>query len=291
MMGYQKTKWIKIAIICIVILLIYLFGIPKLSLYLQSRYLSTAPNGTETPGTYGILYERIKITNSDRLLDAYIVMAPSKEQKPAVVLIFHGSEETISCWAKAQKILYDQGVSSLVFDYSGFGNSSRPGSIKNLNRDAIAVYLYTVSRFKNSRIFVVGFSLGNAPMLASIKAFKPVPSGVIVGSAFSSLKELGKYSGKANTLFKLLANVIPDVWNNTTAIKDNTAPLLVIHSDSDASNPIFMGQKIYAAANTPKQLVVLHGLEHNAPISDSSQIWWAPVIQFIKGNNNIKSSH
>ena len=284
-MRWIKNIWTKIIIVFIIIILIYLFGFPKLSLYLQSRFLSTASNGFETPETFGISYERVKIRSDNRFLDSYIVIAPSTKQKRNVVLIFHGAEETISCWAKVQKRLYDNGISSLVFDYSGFGNSTHPGSIKNLNKDALAVYSYAVSKFKNSRLYVLGFSLGNAPMLASINDFKPVPSGVIVGSAFSSLKELGKYSGKANSLFKILANVIPDVWNNTNAIKSNTSRLLVLHSDSDASNPLFMGQKIYSSANQPKQFILLHGLRHNAPISDSSERWWVPVYKFIEMDN------
>ena len=286
-MRWIRNIWIKIVIIVIIILLIHSFGFPKLSQYLQSKFLSTAPNGFETPETYGISFERVKIKSENRLLDSYIVIAPSNKQKQDVVLIFHGAGETISCWAKVQKKLYDNGISSLVFDYSGFGNSSHPGSIKNLNKDALAVYSYAISKFKNSRLYVLGFSLGNAPMLASINDFKPAPSGVIVGSAFSSLKELGKYSGKANSLFKILANVIPDVWNNTNAIKSNTSRLLVLHSDSDASNPLFMGQKIYTSANQPKQFVLLHGLKHNAPISDSSEVWWIPVYRFIEKDNNM----
>jgi hypothetical protein len=270
-----------------IIILIYSFGFPKLSQYLQSKFLSTTSNGFETPGIYGILYERVKIKSDNRFLDSYIVIAPSAKKIRDVILIFHGAGETISCWAKVQKKLYDNGISSLVFDYSGFGNSSHPGSIKNLNQDALAVYSYAVSKFKNSRLYVLGFSLGNAPMLASIKDFKPAPSGVIVGSAFSSLKELGKYSGKANSLFKILANVIPDVWNNTNAIKSNTSRLLVLHSDSDASNPLFMGQKIFSSANQPKQFVLLHGLKHNAPIIYSSEVWWIPVYRFIESGNNM----
>ena len=286
-MRWIRNIWIKIVIIVIIILLIHSFGFPKLSQYLQSKFLSTAPNGFETPETYGISFERVKIKSENRLLDSYIVIAPSNKQKQDVVLIFHGAGETISCWAKVQKKLYDNGISSLVFDYSGFGNSTHPGSIKNLNKDALAVYSYAVSKFKNCSLFVLGFSLGNAPMLASINDFKPAPSGVIVGSAFSSLKELGKYSGKANSLFKILANVIPDVWNNTNAIKSNTSRLLVLHSDSDASNPLFMGQKIYTSANQPKQFVLLHGLKHNAPINDSSEVWWIPVYRFIEKDNNM----
>ncbi|MCX6238731.1 MAG: hypothetical protein NTY07_14400 [Bacteroidia bacterium] len=141
---WLKASWIKIAIVFFIMLWLYAYGCPKLSLYLQSRFLSTSQNGIETPETYEIAYERVKIKSGNRFLDGYLVIAPSGKQTQDAVLIFHGSDETISCWAKVQKILYDNGISSLVFDYSGFGNSSHPGSIKNLNNDAIAVYDYSV---------------------------------------------------------------------------------------------------------------------------------------------------
>jgi len=281
-MKCAKPVLAKFLIIFGIILLIYFFGLPILSHYLQCRFLSTAPKGNETPETYGVSYERIKIKSDNRYLDSYLVIAPSKNQLQNAVLIFHGADETISNWAKVQKSLYDNGISSLVFDYSGFGYSSHPASIKNLNHDALTAYSYFASRFKDFRLFVLGFSLGNAPMLASISNFKPAPSGVIVGSAFSSLRELGLYSGKTNGFRKTLVKVIPDVWNNTKAIKDNTVPLLVLHSDTDISNPLFMGEKIFSSANEPKQFVLLHGLKHNAPISDSAKVWWAPVIDFIE---------
>jgi fermentation-respiration switch protein FrsA (DUF1100 family) len=289
LLKWHKTAWIKVAVISTILILSYLYGLPIFSLYLQSRFLSTGPNGSETPETYGITYERANINSGNRLLDSYIVIAPSKKLIPDAVLIFHGAGETISNWAKAQKMLYDKGISSLIFDYSGFGNSSHPASIKNLNKDALAAYSYYALRFKNYRLYVLGFSLGNAPMLASIQEFAPEPSGMIIGSAFSSLKELGQYSGKANNYFRIFAKVIPDVWNNTKAIKYSKIPLLVLHSESDASNPLFMGQKIYLSANDPKQFVLLHGLNHNAPISDSCQTWWTPVTRFIEsGNNNMR---
>ncbi|NVO11285.1 MAG: alpha/beta hydrolase [Bacteroidales bacterium] len=283
-----KFRWVKAAItFTILIVFSYAFVLPWLSHYLQSKFLSTAPNGVETPATYGIPFERVNILSNNRYLDSYVVNAPSKKQIPEALLIFHGAEETISNWAKCQKLLYDHNISSLVFDYSGFGNSTHDASIKNLNQDAIAAYSYFISKFKNSKVYVLGFSLGNAPMLASIESFKPAPSGMIIGSAFSSLKDLGKYSGKSTSYFKIFAKLIPDVWNNTKAIKVNHIPILVLHSDSDASNPLFMGQEIYALANEPKQFELLHGLKHNAPISDSSQTWWNPVIRFIEGNKNI----
>jgi hypothetical protein len=47
-----------------------------------------------------------------------------------------------------------------------------------------------------------------------------------------------------------------------------------------------MGQKIYSSAIQPKQFVLLHGLKHNAPISDSSEVWWIPVYRFIEKDSN-----
>jgi hypothetical protein len=59
--------------------------------------------------------------------------------------------------------------------------------------------------------------------------------------------------------------MIPDVWDNVEAVSRNRAPLLVVHSDTDAVNPVSMGQQIFDAAHDPKQMVVLHGFRHNAP--------------------------
>lgn len=269
-----------------ILILIILMSCSVIMKYGESKLLSTGPNGPDTPKKYGIPYERIRILSGERILDGYLVITPSYKQEKYALLIFHGAKETISDWTKAQYILYNHGISSLVFDYSGHGNSTRPGSIKYLDEDAKIVYSYFLTRFPDSHNFILGFSLGNAPMLASIKYFRPIPDGVIIASAFSSLRELGQYSGSSNFFYRILSGIIPDVWNNINAVKENIAPLLVIHSDNDKSNPLSMGEKIFRAANEPKKFVLLHGLEHNAPISDSSEIWWAPVINFIKGESN-----
>ena len=43
--------------------------------------------------------------------------------------------------------------------------------------------------------------------------------------------------------------------------------MLVVHSDTDRANPLWMGERIYQAAPQPKRLVVLYGLRHNAAYS------------------------
>jgi hypothetical protein len=51
-----------------------------------------------------------------------------------LALTYHGVQETISECVKAQRFLYDRSVSSVVFDYTGSGNSSRPGAIRSWRR-------------------------------------------------------------------------------------------------------------------------------------------------------------
>lgn len=276
-----KKKWIVIPVF---FLILFVVSCSALQSYGESKFLSAGPNGPDTPEKYGIPYERIKIPSGNGLLDGYLVKA--ENEKGDAVLVFHGAGETISDWAKAQSILYHNGISSIVFDYSGHGGSTRKGSIKNLNEDACSAYSYFVSKFPGCRFYVLGFSLGNAPLLASIKSFNPAPAGIVVASPFSSLRELGRYSGKSNFLRRLIAEIIPDSWNNVDAIKENHVPLIVLHSDTDQSNPLFMGKNVFKAANEPKKFVLLHGLQHNAPINDSSKVWWDKVIEFIK--NGVK---
>jgi hypothetical protein len=128
-----------------------------LNLY-SKTFLNTGPNDLETPATVGLAYVRLKIPSGSRVVDAYVVRAPAACQPRVSLLIFHGVMETISEWVLAQKFLYDHCVSSLVFDYSGHGDSSRPGTVGHLNEDAIPAYAAFAS-------------MGNGPMLESIRPF------------------------------------------------------------------------------------------------------------------------
>ncbi|MGA7590562.1 MAG: alpha/beta fold hydrolase, partial [Candidatus Sulfotelmatobacter sp.] len=148
---------------------------------LSSRtFLNTGPNGAETPAAVGLTFDRLKIPSGRRVLDAYLVRAAATCEPRVAVLIFHGVMETISEWVLAQKFLYDHCISSIAFDYSGHGDSSRPGSISHLNEDAIPAYAAFVSQFPGERLCVLGHSMGNSPLLESLPHFRPPPSCLVV---------------------------------------------------------------------------------------------------------------
>jgi len=279
-MARSRRKWVGIAIV-IVLALLGLSLSPSLILqYFEPKFLTTGPNGPETPESVGLTYERAKIASSNRTLDGYLVQASSACQPKVALLIFHGVMETISEWVKAQRFLYDHCVSSLVFDYSGHGDSSRPGTVKNLDQDSTAAYTWFASRFTNdTRLCVLGHSMGSGPMLDALPSFQPAPACVVVANAFSSLRDAGVHRGTP----RILVYMTPDAWNNAKNISRNRAPLLLIHSDADTVNPIAMGERIFQAAPEPKQMVVLHGFKHNDLYKSPSEQWWAPVLQFLQG--------
>lgn len=279
-MARSRRKWGGIAIVIVLVLLGLSLSPPIILQYFEPKFLTTGPNGPETPESVGLTYERAKIASSNRTLDGYLVQASPACQPKVALLIFHGVMETISDWVKAQGFLYQHCVSSLIFDYSGHGDSSMPGTIKNLDQDSIAAYAWFASRFANdTRLCVLSHSMGSGPMLDALPSFQPAPACVVVANAFSSLRDAGVHRGTP----RILIYMTPDVWNNVKNISRNRAPLLLIHSDADTVNPIAMGQRIFQAAPEPKQMVVLHGFKHNDLYKNPSEQWWAPVLQFLQG--------
>ena len=253
------------------------FGWGPLHDYAGSLTVATGPNGPETPASVGLAFERLAIPSGERRLDAYLVRAEVTCADAPAVLIFHGLGETISRWVKAQRFLHDRCVSSLVFDYSGSGDSSRPGGFDILNEDVPAAYAFARRQFlPQTRLYVLGHSMGNAPMLLAAPKFSPAPDGIIVANAFSTLRASMERSG-----YGFLAFMMPDFWNNVRAIGAVHIPVLVVHSDADIVNPAEDGRAVFAAAHEPKTLSIVHGFRHNALHRDPSEAWWAAVLQFM----------
>jgi len=244
----------------------------------SKTFLNTGPNGAETPATVGLAFDRLEIPSGDRVLDAYLVRSPDTCQTHVAVLIFHGVMETISEWVRAQKFLYDHCVSSMVFDYSGHGNSSRPGTIGHLNDDAVPAYAAFASQFAGQRLCVLGHSMGNGPMLESIDRFSPAPACVVIANAFSSLRNLGRKRGTS----RVVLYMIPDAWDNVKNVRRVRAPLLVVYSDADTVNPPVMGRDIFDCAPGPKQVALLHGFGHNALYRNPTEEWWTPALRFLQ---------
>jgi len=82
------------------------FGAPRLARHLmETRALTSGPNGSETPASLGVPFERVAIPSGVRRLDSYVVTADGACENPPVIVNYHGVQETISEWVKGGKRL------------------------------------------------------------------------------------------------------------------------------------------------------------------------------------------
>ena len=272
------TRWWKHLALAVMVLAIVFTGVRRFAVMAVERNgLITAPNGPETPATFGAPYQQLAIASGDRKLDATLVRAPA-DTAPAL-LIFHGTAEAVSYWADTQALLYRHGITSMVFDYSGFGRSTGRATAAHLEEDADAAYASFVRlTAPRARRYVLGYSLGTGVVFDAVRRFAPAPAGVVFVASYSSARDGAVAFG---LIPKWATFLLPDLWNNVRDTKNLTQPLLVMQSDADQLFPLSMAKAVYDAATVPKQMVVLHGYKHEDGHLRPTDDYWAPVVRFM----------
>ncbi|TAM99059.1 MAG: alpha/beta fold hydrolase, partial [Rhodanobacteraceae bacterium] len=201
--------------------------------------------------------------------------------KTPAILFFHGNGQTIYDLAGVQAYLYKHGISSMVFDYSGFGKSTGKPTVHNLNQDSLAAWQAFVSWAGTGRAkFAVGYSLGSGILLHNESRFRKRPDGIAVYGAFSSVKDAIVYLRDAPAWLKPLA---PDVWDNVRAASHLDAPLLVVAGANDTTVPPAMGKSIAMEASSASgsSYVLIPGVGHDGIVAHMGAVW-SPILNFIQ---------
>ncbi|HUJ70827.1 MAG TPA: alpha/beta fold hydrolase, partial [Verrucomicrobiae bacterium] len=198
------------------------------------------------------------------------------------VLLFHGNAGNISHRLEKLRILHDLGVNTFIIDYRGYGRSEGTPNEQGTYRDAQAAYEYVVGRARPPGaplpsprfIIIYGESLGSA--IAADLASKQPAGGLILEEAFTSVGDVGQKMFPFLPVRWLVRNKY-DTLSKMPRIK---VPLLILHSREDELVNIRHAQRLFAAANDPKQLVELHGA-HNDAFLVSEPTYRAALQQFL----------
>jgi alpha-beta hydrolase superfamily lysophospholipase len=248
----------------------------SLLLMLTSRLLLRRDrlNGTmkEVLRVFPFAKDRMIIASGKRRLSAVYVSAGDATP---VVLICHGIGELVEYWGGVQSLLREMGISSLVFNYSGYGTSSGMLSAAHCEEDAAAAYRELEGR-GHSSIVLLGFSLGTG--VGCAVASHVGVDGLVLCEGFSSLREAGLAMGFPHWL----ARLIPDVWDTVHRAGDLKMPVLVAHSDIDGLFPLSMAERVAEACGTRGRLIVARGFTHNAPIFAPTEEYWQPIAEWVK---------
>ncbi|HEX7349170.1 MAG TPA: alpha/beta hydrolase [Rhodanobacteraceae bacterium] len=247
---------------------------------LSGELFATQKTLTDTPETYGVAYRALTLDSHGRKLGAWLVDAGAGT--PAV-LIFNGNGLNRSAFAEAQAYLFRHHISSMTFDYSGYGTSSGTATVAHLQQDGDAAWRSLATWADGTRpLYVLGYSLGTGVAMHDAPAFVPQPRGVILYGAFSSAKSLVGYIAPA--IPKVLVALMPDVWDNVMQAARLRQPLLVVAGMDDVQIPPINGRQVALFARGGHDFVLIPGADHGGILSEKPAIFdavWQPIIAFI----------
>jgi fermentation-respiration switch protein FrsA (DUF1100 family) len=230
---------------------------------------------TDSPAHHNLLFETISLRTSDgeALLAWWIPASPEK----GVLIFCHGNAGNISGRLESARQFHDLGLSVLLFDYRGYGESTGKPSEKGLYTDGEAAYTYVTEQrgIDPARVVVFGRSLGAA--VATSIASKHLTGAVMLESPFTSAPDLAAEIYPYLPV-RLLARYRFDNLSRMDRLQ--TAGVLIAHSTDDRIVPYGHGRRLYDAVRSNKRFLDLEG-NHNNGFIETGERYSEEIRDFL----------
>jgi len=232
-------------------------GFAVILMVFQSRFIYFPERGIYvTPDEIGLSYEPVRFEASDGVeLAGWWIPA---EQSRGVVLFCHGNAGNISHRLESIQVFHRLGLDTFIFDYRGYGQSEGRTTERGTYRDAEAAWRYLVEdrQIDPAKIVVFGRSLGGT--IAAWLAQDHPPKALILESTFTSVRDI------AAQLYPYLPVRLMSRFKYSAIdyIRRVNCPVLIVHSRDDEMIPFSHGQRLFEAANEPKEFLQIRG-SHN----------------------------
>jgi len=194
---------------------------------------------------------------------------------PALVLYFGGNAEEVS-WMLEEAQAGAPGVSWLLMDYRGYGQSGGSPSEAALVADALALYDHAraLPGAEAGRIYAFGRSLGSGVAVA-LAAQRPL-AGVILATPFDSLAAVAK----RYYWYLPVDWMLKHRFDSIERAPRLATPLLCLVAERDEVIPPEHAERLYAAWGGPKRKAVLAGANHSG--TDAHPLFWPSVREFLQ---------
>jgi pimeloyl-ACP methyl ester carboxylesterase len=235
--------------------------------------------GAATPASDSMAFARLAISSGDRTLIGWWVRAPGDSATPAL-LFLHGNRSSISDYVPLQRFFHRQGVSTMVFDYTGFGASGGRAALSKSVEDAAVVARVFAESAGPVRRTVFGSALGATVLLQAIDSIQPHVHGAVIEGVTASVREAAVRDGR---IPKFLAPMVVDIADNVQAARRVRIPLLAVHSVADGRFPLADAERVLEAVSARSALVKHPRPGHSALLTSSRPCDWARILRFVKG--------
>ena len=271
-----KHRWLrKLRRLMIIVGVVYV-GVCLVMMFFERSlifFTMKYPGGDWKP--IGLKFEDAEFTSADgtRLHGWF---APHEHPR-AVLLMAHGNGGNLTHRADLLELLHDQfGVSTMIFDYRGYGRSEGvPGEAGIILADARAarkMVWRARTGTKETDILLVGESLGGGVMVDL--AAKDGARGLVLLNTFSSLPDVAARHYPWLPVRLLMRTRL----DSAAKIGEYHGPLLQTHGDHDQLVPLDSAQKLFNAANEPKQFILNPGGDHN---DEPARAFWTALDKFV----------
>jgi pimeloyl-ACP methyl ester carboxylesterase len=199
-------------------------------------------------------------------IHAWWLVPKGWERGKGAALFFHGNGGNISnCGHVLDSWNQERGEGILAIDYPGYGKSQGNPSEMGCYAAARSAYAWLTNEqgIPGDRIILIGQSLGTA-VATNLAADLPHRSLVLL-SPFTSMPDM------AAKQFPIFPGrwFIHNRFDNLERIGRCRRPLFIVHGTNDDLVPFEHSEKLFAAANTPKQLHALDEAGHHISLNDS----------------------
>ena len=214
---------------------------------------------------------------------------PADPNEPHL-LFFHGNGEIASDYDTIGPVYNQCGISLLVVDYRGYGQSSGVPTASNLLSDSHQIFTevgsWLARHDRKGLIVVMGRSLGSVPALEICSSYQNEIDGLIIDSGFARTIPLLNRLGVAT---ETLGISEADGFANFGKIRDIGKPTLIIHGQNDEIIPPEDADILMKNSGTlRKQLMLAAGCGHNDILLRCGQAYFQTISQFVEMAKRVK---
>lgn len=206
-----------------------------------------------------------------------------------VILYCHGNKDHMDFYWPRQKLYANIGnlgrFGVLMFDYPGYGMTEGNPTETNMYEATRGALTWLKNQgLESSRLVMMGFSLGSAPVCevaGHVGEYPLDPSKIILEAPFASAEILIQDGGLLSMPGSFLVDLKID---NATEIKKVNVPLLWIHGKADSYLTVaHHGQLVYDNKPGSKESVLVDGGEHETtPFVMGYQNYIDRLLSFIE---------
>jgi pimeloyl-ACP methyl ester carboxylesterase len=209
---------------------------------------------------------------------------PAGTDAPAI-LLWHGNGEIAADYDGIGLLYVNLGITLLVVDYRGYGQSDGSPTCSNLLGDALTFFEAVAGLFQQqglapSRLYAMGRSLGSAAAIEVASSHSEKLAGLIVESGFADtfalLARLGVHVADATER--------EHGFDNAGKVEKIRIPTLFIHGQNDVLIPAVDAQELFRSSGAAdKRLLLVPGAGHNDLMVVGSAQYFEGIRSFVFG--------